>query len=304
MATLDTSEQLALERFMKLSIATAVFTIVLKAAAAFLTGSVGFLSDTLESGVNLVAAVVGFIALRIAARPADGNHQFGHGKAEYFSAMVEGALIFVAAAMIIWTGVQRLMHPLPLEQPNLGLLLSTLSSVLNLIVGLLLIRAGKQYRSAALKADGHHLMTDVWTSVGVLVGIALVSLTGWLWLDPVVALAVGANILWTGYKLLKESLSSLLSQALPVEETKQLDEMLARESQKHGVTVTSRRTIASGRQRFIYLAIDVEPQWSVREAHDVADALEDAIDELFSGAEVFIHVEPKDVPHRRTFPMP
>lgn len=303
MARLDTSEQLALERFMKLSIATAVVTIALKVAAAVLTGSVGFLSDALESGVNLVAAIVGFIALRIAAKPADGNHQFGHGKAEYVSALVEGALIFVAAAMILWTGVQRLMHPMPLEQPGIGLLLSTLSSVLNLVVGLLLLRAGKQYRSATLTADGRHLMTDVWTSVGVLVGIALVALTGWLWLDPVVALAVGVNILWTGYTLLKSSLSGLLSEALPIEETKQLDALLDGLSESNGVKFTDRRTIASGRQRFIYLAMDVPGEWTVLAAHDVADAIEDAVDELFPGSEVFIHVEPAGVVHRRTLRM-
>lgn len=303
MARLDMSEQLALERFMKLSIATAVVTIALKVAAAVLTGSVGFLSDALESGVNLVAAIVGFIALRIAAKPADGNHQFGHGKAEYVSALVEGALIFVAAAMILWTGVQRLMHPMPLEQPGIGLLLSTLSSVLNLVVGLLLLRAGKQYRSATLTADGRHLMTDVWTSVGVLVGIALVALTGWLWLDPVVALAVGVNILWTGYTLLKSSLSGLLSEALPIEETKQLDALLDGLSESNGVKFTDRRTIASGRQRFIYLAMDVPGEWTVLAAHDVADAIEDAVDELFPGSEVFIHVEPAGVVHRRTLRM-
>lgn len=198
------SEQLLLERFMKLSIATAVLTIVLKVLAAMLTGSVGFLSDALESGVNLVAAVVGFIALRIAAKPADANHQFGHGKAEYVSALVEGAMIFVAAALIIYTSALRLLNPQPLEQPGIGLALSTLASVLNLAVGLALLKAGKKYRSATLQADGHHLLTDVWTSVGVLVGIALVALTDWLWLDPMVAFAVGINILWTGYKLLKE----------------------------------------------------------------------------------------------------
>lgn len=304
MARLDTSEQLALERFMKLSIATAVVTIALKAGAAVLTGSVGFLSDALESGVNLVAAVVGFIALRIAAKPADGNHQFGHGKAEYVSALVEGAMIFVAAALIIWTAVQRLLDPQPLEQPGIGLALSTLSSVLNLAVGLMLLRAGRKFRSATLTADGHHLLTDVWTSVGVLVGIALVALTGWLWLDPVVALAVGVNILWTGYRLLKESLSSLLSEALPIAETKQLDELLVRLHAEYGVDFTSRRTIASGRQRFIYLSMDVDPQWSVKGAHDVSDAVEEAVDGIFPGAEVFIHVEPKGVVHRRHLKMP
>ncbi|OFT48953.1 transporter [Corynebacterium sp. HMSC06G04] len=298
------SEQLLLERFMKLSIATAVLTIVLKVLAAMLTGSVGFLSDALESGVNLVAAVVGFIALRIAAKPADANHQFGHGKAEYVSALVEGAMIFVAAALIIYTSALRLLNPQPLEQPGIGLALSTLASVLNLAVGLALLKAGKKYRSATLQADGHHLLTDVWTSVGVLVGIALVALTDWLWLDPMVAFAVGINILWTGYKLLKESLSSLLSESLPKEEHAELDVRLAELEDEFDVLFTSRRTIASGRQRLVYLTMDVPGEWTVLAAHDIADRIEDNIDELFSGAEVFIHVEPAGTVHRRILRMP
>ncbi|HFG8807115.1 cation diffusion facilitator family transporter [Corynebacterium striatum] len=298
------SEQLLLERFMKLSIATAVLTIVLKVLAAMLTGSVGFLSDALESGVNLVAAVVGFIALRIAAKPADANHQFGHGKAEYVSALVEGAMIFVAAALIIYTSALRLLNPQPLEQPGIGLALSTLASVLNLAVGLLLLKAGKKYRSATLRADGHHLLTDVWTSVGVLVGIALVALTDWLWLDPIVAFAVGINILWTGYKLLKESLSSLLSESLPKEEHAELDARLTELEEEFGVLFTSRRTIASGRQRLVYLTMDVPGEWTVLAAHDIADRIEDNIDELFPGAEVFIHVEPAGTVHRRILRMP
>lgn len=298
------SEQLLLERFMKLSIATAVLTIVLKVLAAMLTGSVGFLSDALESGVNLVAAVVGFIALRIAAKPADANHQFGHGKAEYVSALVEGAIIFVAAALIIYTSALRLLNPQPLEQPGIGLALSTLASVLNLAVGLVLLKAGKKYRSATLRADGHHVLTDVWTSVGVLVGIALVALTDWLWLDPIVAFAVGINILWTGYKLLKESLSSLLSESLPKEEHAELDARLTELEEEFGVLFTSRRTIASGRQRLVYLTMDVPGEWTVLAAHDIADRIEDNIDELFPGAEVFIHVEPAGTVHRRILRMP
>lgn len=199
------SEQRILERFMQLSIAAAVATIILKALAAWFTGSVGFLSDAFESLVNLVAAVAGFYALRIASKPADDNHQFGHGKAEYVSALVEGAMIFIAAGMIVYTAIQRFFVPQPIEEPGWGLALSTLSSVLNGAVGIALIHAGKRYRSATLEADGHHLLTDVWTSVGVLVGIAAVFLTGWWWLDPVVALAVGINILWTGYSLLRDS---------------------------------------------------------------------------------------------------
>ncbi|WP_254868067.1 cation diffusion facilitator family transporter [Corynebacterium sp. Marseille-Q2823] len=298
------TEQLLLERFMKLSIATAVATIGLKIVAAAVTGSVGFLSDALESGVNLVAAVVGFAAIKIAAKPADANHQFGHGKAEYVSALVEGAMIFVAAAMIIYTAIRRLLDPQPLEQPGLGLLLSLVASLLNLGVGLLLVRAGKQYRSATLQADGRHLLTDVWTSVGVIVGIGAVALTGWLWLDPIIAFAVGLNILWTGYKLLKESLSSLLSESLPKKEHAQLDALLNELEECHDVEFTSRRTVAAGRQRLVYLTMDVPGQWTVLHSHTIADRIEDAIDELFPGAEVFIHVEPAGTVHRRILRMP
>lgn len=279
---------------MLLSIATAIMTISLKAGAAVITGSVGFLSDALESGVNLVAAVVALVALRIAARPADANHHFGHGKAEYVSALVEGAMIFVAAALIIWTSIQRLITPQPLEQVGLGLVLTTLASVLNLIVGVALIRAGKRYRSAALSADGHHLMTDVWTSAGVLVGIAAVAVTGWYWLDPVIALAVGVNILWAGYRLLRQSLTGLLSAALPAEDLEKLTGLLAEFRTDHGVSFTPPRTVESGRQRHIYLVMAVPAHWTVATAHEVADHLEDTIDDLLPGAETFIHVEPDD----------
>ena len=298
------SEQLLLERFMKLSIATAVATIALKVIASAVTGSVGFLSDALESGVNLVAAVVGFVAIKIAAKPADANHQFGHGKAEYVSALVEGVMIFVAAAMIIYMAIRRFLDPQPLEQPGLGLLLSLVASLLNLGVGPLLVRAGRQHRSATLQADGKHLLTDVWTSVGVLLGIGAVSLTDWLWLDPAIAFAVGLNILWTGYKLLKESLSSLLSESLPKEEHAQLDALLNELEDHHQVSFTSRRTVAAGRQRLVYLTMDVPGEWTVLHSHTIADRIEDAIDELFPGAEVFIHVEPEGTVHRRILRMP
>jgi len=295
------SEQRVLERFMQLSIAAAVATIALKALAAWFTGSVGFLSDALESVVNLVAAVAGFYALRIAAKPADDNHQFGHGKAEYVSALVEGAMIFIAAGMIIYTAIQRFFVPQPITEAGWGLALSTLSSVLNCLVGIALIRAGKHYRSATLNADGHHLLTDVWTSVGVLVGIAAVYLTGWMWLDPVVALAVGINILWTGYTLLRDSVSRLLSEALPEEEQRQIRQLLARLEEKHEVSFTDRRTVASGRQRLVYLTMEVPGQWSVMRSHEVADDVEIALDELFPGCSAFIHVEPAGLDHRRPY---
>lgn len=284
---------------MWLAIAAAVVTIVLKVLAAALTGSVGFLSDALESGVNLVAAVVGLVALRVAARPADATHHFGHGKAEYVSALVEGAMIFVAAAMIIWSAIQRLFDPQPLEQVGLGLVLTTAAALLNLVVGLVLIRAGKRHRSVTLQADGQHLLTDVWTSIGVLIGIAAVAATGWYWLDPVIALLVGANILWTGYRLLKQSLSGLLSASLPDEELETVTAVLEDFQAEHNVIFASPQTVESGRDRYIYLVMGVPDAWSVAQAHVLADRLEKRVAEALPGAGTFIHVEPDHMIARR-----
>lgn len=284
---------------MWLAIAAAVVTIVLKVLAAALTGSVGFLSDALESGVNLVAAVVGLVALRVAARPADATHHFGHGKAEYVSALVEGAMIFVAAAMIIWSAIQRLFDPQPLEQVGLGLVLTTAAALLNLVVGLVLIRAGKRHRSVTLQADGQHLLTDVWTSIGVLIGIAAVAATGWYWLDPVIALLVGTNILWTGYRLLKQSLSGLLSASLPDEELETVTAVLEDFQAEHNVIFASPRTVESGRDRYIYLVMGVPDAWSVAQAHVLADRLEKRVAEALPGAGTFIHVEPDHMIARR-----
>ena len=216
--SVENNEQKLLERFMWLSIAAAVLTIVLKVTAAWVTGSVGFLSDAIESGINLIAAAVGLWALKLSAKPADANHHFGHARAEYFSAQVEGSLILLASVAIIYTAVDRLINPVPVEQLGIGLAFSVAAMVLNGAVGVLLIRAGKKYRSTTLDADGHHVLTDVWTTVGVIVGMALVWLTGWQPLDPIVALIVGANIMFTGYKLLKGAIQGLLAESLPKEE--------------------------------------------------------------------------------------
>lgn len=288
-------EQKIIERFLLLSIAAAILTIALKSGAAILTGSVGFLSDALESGVNLIAAVVALIAIRIAAKPADANHNFGHGKSEYVSALVEGAMIFVAAALIIYTAIGRLLEPTPLEQVGVGLFLSIVATLINLGVGLALLHAGKQYRSAALNADGHHLLTDVWTTVGVVAGIAAVAITGWVWLDPVIALLVGVNILWTGYKLLKSSLSNLISEALPPEDVDVLKGVLADFEQEHGVRIEDLRTVASGRQRLVYLTMTVPGDWTVDFAHQLADDLEAAILHALPNSESMIHTEPRQL---------
>lgn len=285
-------EQKIIERFLLLSIAAAIATIALKGAAAYLTGSVGFLSDALESVVNLVAAIVALIATRIAAKPADANHNFGHGKSEYVSALVEGAMIFVAAGMIIYTAVERLFNPAPLDEVGIGLGLSLLATLLNLGVGFALVKAGKKYRSAALNADGHHLLTDVYTTIGVVLGIAAVALTGWVWLDPVIALLVGINILWTGYTLLKSSLSNLISEALPSEDVDILTQVFADFESQHNVTIDEPKTVASGRNRLIYCIMTVPGDWSVDYAHQLADDLEAAILKALPNSQSMIHIEP------------
>ncbi|MDV6295414.1 cation diffusion facilitator family transporter [Rhodococcus aetherivorans] len=279
-------------RFMLLSLAAAVVTIVLKASAAWATGSVGFLSDALESGVNLVAAVVALIALRVAARPPDASHHFGHGKAEYVSALVEGAMIFVAATAIVWTAIERLISPIPLVQPGLGLALTTVASLINLAVGITLQRVGRTHRSITLVADGKHLLTDVWTSAGVIIGIVLVTVTGWEPLDPIVALVVGVNILWTGYRLLRGSVSGLLSAALPQHEQDQVNAVLDRFRAECPVEFAPLRTVESGRQRQVFVVVTVPGDWTVRTAHDMADRIEAAIDAVLPHTETFIHVEP------------
>ncbi|MFZ3393547.1 cation diffusion facilitator family transporter [Rhodococcus sp. 7Tela_A2] len=285
-------ENRLLMRFMLLSVAAALVTIAMKVIAAWLTGSVGLLSDALESGVNLVAAVVGLIALRVAAKPADYNHQFGHGKAEYLSAAVEGTMIFVAATAILWSSVDRLVHPQPVEQPGIGLALSTAASVVNLAVGLALIRAGRRHRSITLVADGNHLLTDVWTSVGVLAGVGLVVLTGWHVLDPVVAILVAVNILRIGYGLVKQSVIGMLDVVLPPEDVAAVDAVLERYRQGGSVVVLPPRTRQSGRQRFVYLTVRVPGDWTVRAGHDLLDRLEADLRDALPGTTVFTHLEP------------
>lgn len=296
------NEQKLLERFMWLSIGAAVLTIVLKVAATWVTGSVGFLSDAIESGINLIAAAVGLWALKLSAKPADANHNFGHARAEYFSAQVEGSLILLASVAIIFTAVDRLLHPVPVEQVGIGLAFSVAATVLNGAVGVALIRAGKKYRSTTLNADGHHVLTDVWTTVGVIVGMALVWLTGWQPLDPIVALIVGLNILFTGYKLLKGAMLGLLAEALPEEETAVVHTYLEDYADANGVTFTSVRTAAAGRERTVNLVMQVPGGWTVDRAHDHADAIEAGLAEALGGAETIVHVEPLGHP-TRTGPM-
>ena len=295
--------QRTLVRMMGLSVAAAVVTIVLKLAAAGITGSVGFLSDAMESGVNLVAALVGLWAVRLAVRPPDLGHHFGHGKAEYLSAAVEGALIFVAAGAILWTSVRRLIDPVPIEQPGLGLALSTGASLVNLAVGVALVRVGRRERSIALVADGRHLLTDVVTSAGVLVGIALVAVFGWDVLDPIVALLVGVNILYTGVGLVRRSVTGLLDAALPPEDAARVEALLDRYRAAGPVDFHALRTRESGRQRFVYVHLLVPDDWTVKRGHDLAEELTADVAEILPGAWAFVHVEPIDDPRSYDHPM-
>jgi cation diffusion facilitator family transporter len=281
-----------LERFLWLSIATAILTVLIKGLAAWLTNSVGLWSDALESTVNLVAAIVGLWAIKLSAKPADDNHDFGHGKAEYMSAAVEGTLIFVAAAAIIYGAIMRLLSPVEPEQLGLGLALSLAASLLNLGTGLLLLRAGKKHRSITLEADGKHLLTDVWTSVGVLVAIGLVLITHLTILDPIIAILVGLNILYTGYGLVRRSVIGLLDSALPDDEIDVVNQAVHAACKDARVEITQLRTRESGRQRFVYATLTVPGEWTVRRSHDVADEVETSVDLALPGTTTFVHIEP------------
>ncbi|HML50033.1 MAG TPA: cation diffusion facilitator family transporter [Propionicimonas sp.] len=281
-----------LEKFLWLSIATAIATVAIKGMAAWITNSVGLWSDAMESTVNLVAAIVALWAIRLSAKPADDNHDFGHGKAEYMSAAVEGTLIFIAAAAIIYSAILRLLNPVAPEQLGLGLALSMVASALNLGTGLLLVRAGRKHRSITLEADGKHLLTDVWTSVGVLVGVGLVLLTGWTVLDPIVAIAVGINILVTGFGLVRRSVVGLLDGSLPAEEVDIVTEAARTACSSCDMKVAQIRTRESGRQRFVYVTLEVPGDWTVRRSHDVADLVEDSVDAALPGTVTFVHIEP------------
>jgi cation diffusion facilitator family transporter len=285
----------SLKRFAWLSIAAAIATIALKAFAYFLTGSVGLLSDALESFVNLAGALMALAMLSLAARPADANHAYGHGKAEYFSSGVEGGLILIAAVSIGVAAVDRLMHPRPLEQIGLGLAVSVVASLVNLGVSVVLMRAARQYDSITLRANAHHLMTDVWTSAGVLVGVGAVALTDWLWLDPVVALAVAANIIWTGVRIVHASILGLMDTALPAAELAAITAILDRYSASD-VKYHALRTRQAGPRRFVSVHVLVPGAWSVMHGHDLLERIEADIRAALPLVSVLTHLEPLEDP--------
>ena len=284
------NDRLFLTKFAWLSIGVAVLTIALKTIAYFLTGSVGLLSDALESIVNLVGALMALAMLTIAARPADEDHAYGHSKAEYFSSGVEGTLIVIAAISIIATAIPRLITPKPLEQVGLGLAVSVAASLANLIVALILLRASKKYNSITLDANAHHLMTDVWTSVGVLAGVGLVAITGWERLDPIVAFLVAANIIWSGFRIVRMSALGLMDTALLVEEQALVKNVLNSYT-RNGVEYHALRTRQSGSRRFVSVHILVPGRWSVQRGHRLLESIEADIRKVLPNVTVFTHLE-------------
>lgn len=284
-----------LERYAWLSIAAAIATILLKGAAWWMTGSVGLLSDAIESFVNLAGALMALWMLILAATPADDKHAYGHSKAEYFSSAFEGFLILLAAFSIAYTAISRFANPQPLEALGIGLLVSVVASVINFWTARVLMGAGRRHNSITLEADAHHLMTDVWTSVGVIAGVGLVWLSGWLWLDPAIALLVAANIIWTGWQLMSRSASGLMDAALPVESVEKIEAVLA-EYRVQGLDFHALRTRQAGSRTFIALHILVPGQWSVQVGHDWSEQVEARIRNAMPGAHVTTHLEPLEDP--------
>lgn len=278
-----------------LSIAAAFLTIGLKLAAYFMTGSVGMLSDAAETLTNLAAALVAFWMLTLAARPPDEEHDFGHSKAEYFSSGVEGALILVAALYIGFAAWERLFHPQPIENVGPGLVVSSVATAINGGLAVVLLRAGKRLRSITLRADGHHLLTDVWTSVGVLAGILLVAITGWLVLDSIIAFIVAANIVWVSMRLLSDTVHGLLDTALPANDLEVINGVLARYRDR-GIAFHALRTRAAGQRRFISMHVLVPGSWTVERGHALCEQIEQELLAILSSTTVFTHLEPLENP--------
>jgi len=282
-------------RYAGLSIGAAAVTILLKAAAWKVTGSVGMLSDAAESVVNLAAALIALWALTVAEKPADPTHDFGYSKAEYFASGAEGFLILAAAFGIAIAAWERWRAPAPITDAWIGVAVAAAASVINGGVARTLFRAGARLRSVTLRADAHHLMTDVWTSAGVIAGIALVALTGWTRLDPVIAFAVAVNIVWTGWKLVRETGLGLLDTALPEEERRLVTAALA-PFQEQGILFHAIRSRVAGRRRFVTLHVLAPGDWSIQKGHDLCERVEAAVRQALPGAHAFTHLEPREDP--------
>ena len=284
-----------LTRYARASIIAALATIVLKSAAYWLTGSVGLLSDAVESVVNVVGGIMAYWMLTVASKPADQEHAYGHDKAEYFSSGVEGGLIVIAAISIGWAAVPRLFHPQALEKIGVGLVVSVVASVINLVVALWILRAGRRHQSITLEANARHLLTDVWTSVGVLVAVALVPLTGWNWLDPVIALIVAANIVWTGTSIVRRSISGLMDESIGADDRARVEQVLER-YRAGGVSFHAVMTRQSGSRRFVSMHVLVPGEWTVQRGHELAEQIEADIRASLGNAHVITHLEPSEDP--------
>jgi cation diffusion facilitator family transporter len=291
----DLLDRAFLKRYAWLSIAAALATIAFKTLAWFLTGSVGLLSDALESFVNLAGGVVALAMLSVAARPADEDHAYGHSKAEYFSSGVEGTLIVVAAVSIAAAAIDRLLHPQPLHQLGLGLAVSVVAALINLAVALIIRRAGRRHTSITLEANAQHLLTDVWTSLGVLLGVGAVAVSGWQRLDPIIAMAVAGNIIWAGSRIVGKSVMGLMDTALPARELEAvrvtLEPYLAQGIEYHAL-----RTRQSGARRFVSLHVLVPGTWTVNRGHGLLEQIEADIRRTLSNVTIFTHLESLDDP--------
>lgn len=286
----------SLKKFIYLSIAAAITTIGLKFIAYYYTGSVGMLSDAIESVVNLLATGFALAMIILAETPADPNHDYGHTKAEYFSSVIEGLLIIIASVAIIWSAIQRMITPVPIENIGIGMLASILASIVNLGVGLILIKNGKKHHSLLLEADGKHLLTDVYTTVGILIAIILIKITGLIILDPIIAIIVALNISYTGYKLIKRSANGLMDEALPAEDIEKINNYL--DSLKvDDVEYHSMLTRQAGQRKFVTFHLLVPGDWSVQKGHDLADEIECTIEDMFTEImTVTTHLEPIEDP--------
>lgn len=284
-----------LTRFAWLSIGAAIATIALKTGAYFLTGSVGLLSDALESIVNLAGAVMALAMLYVASRPEDANHHFGHSKAEYFSSGMEGSFIIIAAGGIIYTAIERLINPQPLEQLGVGLAVSAIAGLVNFAAALVIGYNGRKHNSVTLIANSKHLMTDVWTSLGVLGGVGLVAITGWAPLDSLVAIAVAINIVWSGIGIVRHSVSGLMDSVLPEEELKLIREKIE-EILPEGTTYHALMTRQAGARRFVSFHVLVPSNWTIEQGHVILERLEVEITQLLPNMVVFTHIEPLDDP--------
>lgn len=287
--------QKSLTPYAWLSVGTAVVTILLKSAAFALTGSVGLLSDAIEGFINLTAASVVLVTLKVVERPPDETHEYGHDKAEYFSSGIEGTLILVASAGILWTSARRFLDPQPIEQAGIGLAIAIIASIINLVVGQIVLRAGKRYDSITLEADGQHLMSDVWTSAAVVVGVSAAVLTGIDRLDPLIAMIIGLKIGWEGVKIFRRSASGLMDAPIAVEEREKVVAILEGHADE-GIRWHALRSRQSGGRRFISVHILVPADWSVQQAHDLSEQLEAEVAQAINRATLFTHIEPQGDP--------